>query len=110
MSKTPETPRASSSKQPPADTVPDKELPPLSAEDAQFLKTTQEDVVRMLAEQRIPLSCYGGSLGEPPPKVVKENEQNVKNRQRDILFSAHIQRYVAFPPCFFFLAFSVMLL
>lgn len=71
-----------------------KDPPPLSHEGAQLLKRVEEGVIRMLAEKKIDTNVYSeadeGDAGRPK----KENEQNVKNRAREIRFNAHIQRYV----------------
>ncbi|CCM06771.1 uncharacterized protein FIBRA_09069 [Fibroporia radiculosa] len=66
--------------------------PPLSSEGLQVLKRTQERVIKMLAEKQIDTNIY---VIDDEPDVVgskRENEQNVKNRAREIKFNAHIQR------------------
>ncbi|KAF8702226.1 hypothetical protein AX14_014458 [Amanita brunnescens Koide BX004] len=75
---------------------PAPDLPPLSARAQEFLKNTQEDVIRMLAERRIDLSLFSGddplpSRGEVP---LKPNEQNVTNRILEVRYAQQIKRYV----------------
>ncbi|KDR68567.1 hypothetical protein GALMADRAFT_146221 [Galerina marginata CBS 339.88] len=89
------TPTSSSSK-PPLSTSkpPPPPLPPLSAQGVQLLKSVQEDVVRMLAEKRIDLSLYSpqASSSKTPAENLRENEQNVRNRQWEVTYSQHIQQ------------------
>lgn len=87
----PDQPQASSSKRrEPKNSG--KDPPPLSAEGAQLLKRVQENVIKMLAEKQIDTNVYGAADAGDRPK--KENEQNVKNRAREIRFNAHNQRCV----------------
>ncbi|KZT67919.1 hypothetical protein DAEQUDRAFT_365617 [Daedalea quercina L-15889] len=73
---------------------PGKDLPPLSVEGRQLLKRVQDSVIKMLAEKQIDTNVYGSTdAGDTRPK--KENEQNVKNRAREIRFNAHNQRMKA---------------
>ncbi|PPQ83326.1 hypothetical protein CVT25_003965 [Psilocybe cyanescens] len=70
-------------------------LPPLSAEGAQVLKSVQEGLVRMLAGKEINLSLYepeAGSSSTKPPEDLRENEQNVRNRQWEVRYTQHIQQ------------------
>ncbi|EPQ52472.1 hypothetical protein GLOTRDRAFT_140210 [Gloeophyllum trabeum ATCC 11539] len=73
---------------------PPANLRPLSAEAAKVLKAVQEDVVRMLAEKKIDTNVYGptGMLNDMSAKKMKPNEQNIKNRAREIRFTEHIER------------------
>jgi kinetochore protein Mis13/DSN1 len=69
--------------------------PALSPEGVQALKTVQEDVIRMLAEGKIETGRYNqGILDGLAEKHVKENAQNVRNRQCMTTYSAQIQRSV----------------
>ncbi|KAH9830289.1 Mis12-Mtw1 protein family-domain-containing protein [Rhodofomes roseus] len=88
-----EQPEASSSKRrEPKDSG--KDPPPLSVEGAQLLKRVQESVIKMLAEKLVDTNVYGATdAADSRPK--KENEQNVKNRAREIRFNAHNQRMKA---------------
>ncbi|KDQ52709.1 hypothetical protein JAAARDRAFT_162538 [Jaapia argillacea MUCL 33604] len=96
----PSTPEPSSSRRkssnPGKDPPP---LPPLSPDDAALLKELQDDVIRMLAEKRIDTNVFsvGGVLDglDVPPKKMRENEQNVKNRAREIKFTEHNERAMA---------------
>ncbi|KAF8150159.1 Mis12-Mtw1 protein family-domain-containing protein [Crassisporium funariophilum] len=69
-------------------------LPLLSAQAAQTLKSVQEDVVRMLAEKRIDMSLYssGASSSKTRQEDLRENEQNVRNRQWEVTYTDHIQK------------------
>lgn len=67
----------------------------MSAEGVQLLKRVQENVIKMLAEKQVDTNVYGAADAGDRPK--KENEQNVKNRAREIRFNAHNQRFVC--PC-----------
>ena len=66
--------------------------PPLSKEDAQLLKGVQDDVIRMLAEKKIDTNVFSPPE-EAASRVLKPNEQNIKNRAREKRFNAHIQKY-----------------
>lgn len=66
--------------------------PPLSDEDMQLLKGVGEDLVRMLAEKKIDTNVYSQPGDDEAPRQLKENEQNVKNRAREVKFNAHIQK------------------
>jgi len=48
----------------------------------------------MLAEKKIDTSVYGHAEDGKPVKegVLKPNEQNVKNREREVTFQHHINR------------------
>ncbi|KIJ60374.1 hypothetical protein HYDPIDRAFT_117290 [Hydnomerulius pinastri MD-312] len=71
-----------------------KDPPPLDDRKKQMLKTVQEDFIRMLAEKKIDISVYSrGSDGKTPESgALKPNEQNVKNRAREVTFQQHINR------------------
>lgn len=73
-----------------------KDPPPLDEHRKQILKTVQDDFIRMLAEKKIDTSVYGhgpdGKAGDERP--LKPNEQNVKNKEREIKFREHIERFV----------------
>ncbi|KAH9484233.1 Kinetochore protein mis13 [Psilocybe cubensis] len=81
---------SSSSSKPPPPT-----LPPLSTQGAQVLKSVQEGLVRMLAGKEINLSLYepeAASSSTRPPEDLRENEQNVRNRQWEVRYTQHIQQ------------------
>lgn len=65
--------------------------PPLSEEGMQLLKSVEEEVVRMLAEKRIDTNVFSPPEDEVSGQL-KENEQNVRNRAREIKFNTHIQK------------------
>ncbi|KAF8554457.1 hypothetical protein OG21DRAFT_1508894 [Imleria badia] len=71
-----------------------KDPPPLDDRRKQILKTVQEDFIRILAEKKIDTSVYGhGEDGKSVRDgVLKPNEQNVKNRAREVTFQQHINR------------------
>lgn len=69
-----------------------KDPPPLSDEATALLKRVQEGVIRMLADKKIDTNVYSAEDDREPSRPKKENEQNVKNRAREIRFNAHIQR------------------
>lgn len=50
-------------------------------------------MIRRLAEKQIDTNVYGAADAGDKPK--RENEQNVKNRVREIKFNAHNQRFVS---------------
>ena len=66
--------------------------PPLPEKYVQVLKEVEEEVIKMLAEKKIDTNVY--SPAGTAPQVVKENEQNVKNRAREVKFKADIARCV----------------
>ncbi|GJE89926.1 Mis12-Mtw1 protein family-domain-containing protein [Phanerochaete sordida] len=69
-----------------------KDPPPLSEGDLQLLRGVGEDLVRMLAERKIDTNVYSEAGEEDEPRQLKPNEQNVRNREREVKFNAHIQR------------------
>ncbi|KAG6374429.1 Mis12-Mtw1 protein family-domain-containing protein [Boletus reticuloceps] len=71
-----------------------KDPPPLDDRKKQILKIVQEDFIRMLAEKKIDTSVYGhGENGKAVREgALKPNEQNVKNRVREVTFQQHINR------------------
>jgi kinetochore protein Mis13/DSN1 len=81
-------PRPSSTEPPPPP------LPPLSDKAAQLLKTVQEDYIRMLAEKKIDLSLFPQASNGNTTEVLRDNEQNVRNRLCEVVYSENIQRYV----------------
>lgn len=70
--------------------------PPLDERGKQILKTVQDDFIRMLAEKKIDTSVYGHGPDEKDgdERHLKPNEQNVKNKEREIKFREHIERFV----------------
>lgn len=72
-----------------------KDPPPLDERRKQILKTVQDDFIRMLAEKKIDTPVYGHGLdGQAGGEQKKPNEQNVKNKEREIKFREHIERFV----------------
>ena len=69
--------------------------PPLSQEDVRLLKDIGEELVRMLAQRKIDTNVYNQPGKNDERRQLKENEQNVRNRAREVKFNAHIQRLVA---------------
>ncbi|KAL4064226.1 Mis12-Mtw1 protein family-domain-containing protein [Scleroderma yunnanense] len=68
-----------------------KDPPPLDDDKKALLRTVQEDFIRMLAERKIDTSVY--PRNKTPSKTnLKPNEQNVKNRAREVTFQKHIDR------------------
>ncbi|KAF8972269.1 hypothetical protein BDZ97DRAFT_1752852 [Flammula alnicola] len=61
---------------------------------AQLLKSLQDDLIRMLAEKRVDLSLYSSeaSSSKQPQEDLRENEQNVRNRQWEVTYTQHIQQ------------------
>lgn len=66
-------------------------LPKLSEAALQAKKIIQENFIRQLAEREINTNVYCPP-GAPAWDTVGENEQNVKNRAREIKFTADIDR------------------
>src|ERR1700722_20429581 len=67
--------------------------PPLSEKAVEVLKIVQEDVIRLLAERKIDTSVFSASYDSNDDKI-KENAQNVRNRQCQITYTAQIERFV----------------
>lgn len=73
----------------------DVQLPKLSAKATQALNKVQDDIVRMLAERKIDLSLYGGpdpSQAGPSGVKLRENEQNLKNKDFEVKYSQQIRQ------------------
>ncbi|KAI9000465.1 Mis12-Mtw1 protein family-domain-containing protein [Trametes punicea] len=67
--------------------------PPLSPAQAEILRRTQENLIRLLAERKVDTNVYGGAGSQSGDgRPLRENEQNVKNRAREARFNAHIQQ------------------
>lgn len=78
---------------------PDQDLPPLPPGGDQLLREVEAELIRQIAEKRIDTSGYGGpSEGSSSAWALKENEQNVRNRAREKLFSEQIEVYVLHKP------------
>lgn len=78
---------------------PDQDLPPLPPGGDQLLREVEAELIRQIAEKRIDTSGYGGpSEGSSSAWALKENEQNVRNRAREKLFSEQIEVYVLYEP------------
>ncbi|KAL5525497.1 hypothetical protein ACEPAG_6833 [Sanghuangporus baumii] len=69
----------------------DAVLPPLPPRGAELLKEIEDDIIRQLAEKKIDTSAYSGPSGLNGSWKLKENEQNVKNRAREKLFTEQIE-------------------
>lgn len=69
-----------------------KDPPPLDDDKKALLKTVQEDFIRMLAERKIDTSVYSRDKTPCKGTNLKPNEQNVKNRAREVTFQEHINR------------------
>ncbi|KAK7470296.1 hypothetical protein VKT23_001727 [Stygiomarasmius scandens] len=74
--------------------VPQPDLPPLNAQETETLKKAQENVIRLLAENKIDLTNPSAtpprkSSRAPPPK---ENEQNASNRGYEAAYTDQIRR------------------
>jgi kinetochore protein Mis13/DSN1 len=90
----------SKSKQP-LNTAPDPSLPTLTPQEAKFLREMQEEVIKRLAEGKIDTTLSSQSGGDVRGKGKSKeeaktwripNEQNVKNRQREVEFKECIAR------------------
>ncbi|KAI0080987.1 hypothetical protein K474DRAFT_50513 [Panus rudis PR-1116 ss-1] len=68
--------------------------PPLTQEEVQLLKGVQEDVIRMLAEKKVDTNVFTQPGQARPQEDLKENEQNVKNREREKRFNDLIHKAV----------------
>ena len=69
-----------------------KDPPAFSTEDVDMLKGVEEDIIKMLAESKIDTSVFSPPGGPATPTTLKPNEQNVRNRAREVRFNAHIQK------------------
>lgn len=69
--------------------------PPLSPEEAQVLRGIQEQLIKMLADKQIDTNVYNDGSASSIAAETKENEQNVNNREREIKFTARIERSVS---------------
>ncbi|KZT23294.1 hypothetical protein NEOLEDRAFT_1136608 [Neolentinus lepideus HHB14362 ss-1] len=69
-------------------------LKPLSSDASKLLRAVQEDAIRMLAERKIDTNVYNpnGMSSDTSMKKMKPNEQNIKNRAREVRFTEHIER------------------
>ena len=52
----------------------------------------QDDIIRQIAEGKVDTNVY--SDPSSPKKALRENEQNVKNRAREKLFTEQIEEFV----------------
>lgn len=71
--------------------VTDANLPALPPGGLELLKEVQDDIIRQLAERKIDTSAYSGPTGVNGAWKLKENEQNVRNRAREKLFTEQIE-------------------
>ena len=85
--------RSAATSQAAASTSKSNTLPRLSAKSSRALKAAQEEVIRMLAERKIDISVssHSGSR-KTPSEELRENEQNVRNRQWQLKYSSQIQQ------------------
>ena len=68
-------------------------LPRLSAKASRALKAAQEEVIRMLAERKIDISVSSHSgARSTPSEELRENEQNVRNRQWHLKYTNQIHQ------------------
>lgn len=58
------------------------------------MRKVEDDIIKMLAEGRIETNVYSPPGESSKKGNVKENEQNVKNRAREKLFTEQIEEYV----------------
>ncbi|KAI6098322.1 Mis12-Mtw1 protein family-domain-containing protein [Pisolithus croceorrhizus] len=79
----------------------EKDPPPLNNDQREILKVVREEFIRMLAERKIDTSVYSqdkapsaGITGDGERKggEMKPNDQNVRNREREVTFRRRIQR------------------
>ena len=68
--------------------------PAISAGDVQLLKSVEEEVIKLLANSQIDTNVFSPPEDTEAPMELRANEQNVKNRAREVRFNAHIQKYV----------------
>ena len=85
-------PSASTSKGKSKGHEPDPNLPPLPPGGEELLKEVQDDIIRQIAEGKVDTNVY--SDPSSPKKALRENEQNVKNRAREKLFTEQIEEFV----------------
>lgn len=71
---------------------PDPGLPPLPPGGEELLKEVQNDFIRQIAEGKVDTNVYSDPTS--PKKALKENEQNVRNRARERLFTEQIEECV----------------
>ena len=69
-------------------------LPPLTAEGVTILQEVQEEMQKMLTEQRIDTSFSNRLEGDGDRPRVKQHEQNTRNLKREDDFMRHIDRSV----------------
>ena len=72
----------------------DPSLPALPATDASLLKEIQEEIIRQLADGKVDTSVYSPENNIDRSNL-RENEQNVKNRAREKLFTEQIEEWAA---------------
>ena len=73
---------------------PGKDPPPLSADDVKLLKGVEDEIIRMLAGGKLDTNVFSSNEDSEAPMELRENEQNVRNRAREVRFNAHIQQCV----------------
>jgi len=72
-------------------------LPLLSEQAKEVIRREQDDLVRKLAKRMIDLSLYCGpsqpTAGPSSSEKLKENEQNLKNKDFEVKYSQEIRQY-----------------
>ena len=71
---------------------PGKDPPPVIADDVKLLKGVEDEIIRMLAEGKLDTNVFSSPEDPGGPEQLKENEQNVRNKAREVRFNAHIQK------------------
>ncbi|THH17899.1 hypothetical protein EW146_g3002 [Bondarzewia mesenterica] len=69
-----------------------KDPPPLPEGGQAVLKSVMEDVIKMLAERQVETNAYSPKSSETGGGKKVENEQNAKNRAREVTFMAELAR------------------
>ena len=78
---------------------PDPNLPPLPPGGEELLQEIQNDIIRQIADGKVDTNVY--SDPSSPKKALKENEQNLKNRAREKLFTGQIEECACHPSSLF---------
>lgn len=72
----------------------DRDLPPLPSGGDELLKDVVKELVRQIADKKVDTSGHGSGPASSNGWTLKENEQNVRNRTREKLFTETIEEYV----------------
>ena len=77
-----------------------RNLPSVSEQAQEVIRREQDDLVRKLAKRMIDLSLYGGptepTAGPSSNGRLKENEQNMKNKDFEVKYTQEIRQYVLY--------------